>query len=383
MERWPQFADLRTLIVDDSRAIRLYLEAILSEQGARVAEAASGDQAIRAASEEQFGLILLDLVLPDLDGFEILDRIREHDQDAAIVVITGAGGIESATDALRRGADGYIEKRHLSGLTEDDPTAFLHALAQAIEHRAGVVAQSQLQQLRTEFYSMVTHDLRNPAGSVWGILRLLQSGKAGPLTEKQQQLLDIAGTSAQKLVGLINDYLDYSKIEAGYLKVERAEVDLRDPVGAAVRVAELQAGLRHQTLRAHLPDHPLPTWVDEERIGQVLDNLLSNAIKYTPEGGAVEVEVGEEPPDAAVIRIRDTGMGIPPEQIERLFTAYHRVPGSAVRSIRGTGLGLAIVREIVQAHGGTVHAESAGVPGEGSTFVVRLPTARTPAGAER
>ena len=366
---WTSFADARILTVDDSRAVRVFLWEILTRHGARVDEAANGTEALERAASGGYDLILLDLILPDVDGIEVLRRIRECDDETPIVMLTGAGGVASATAAVREGADGYIEKQHLDAGGDD--TSFLHALQQAVEHRAGIVAQKELQQLRADFYSMVTHDLRNPAGNVWGIIRMLLSGKAGPLTPQQTQLLGIAQSSSSKLVGLINDYLDYAKIDAGFLRLDRRDAELTEVVRASVRQAGPQAEVRGQTLEVSLPDRPVPARVDPERLEQVLDNLVSNAIKYTPDGGCIAVAL-ERRDGEAVLRVTDNGRGIPPGELDALFGRYHRVPGETTRKIKGTGLGLLIVKQIVEAHGGTVLAESEG-EGKGTSFTVTLP----------
>jgi signal transduction histidine kinase len=364
----------RVLTVDDSRAVRIYLQDVLARRGALVDEASTGEEALARFAAARPALVLLDLHLPDMDGIRVLEEIRAADDEVPVVMITGSGGIESATEAVRRGADGYIEKQHLG----DDDAPFLYALEQALEHRAGFVAQKELQEMKADFYSMVTHDLRNPAGNVWGIVRLLLSGKAGPLTPKQEQLLGIASSSAGKLMGLINDYLDFATIDAGYLRLERKDAELRAVVEEAARQAGPQAGLKAQTICLDLPPRPVHARVDAERLGQVLDNLVSNAIKYTPEGGWITLALAVED-GSAVFRVRDTGMGVASEQLPRLFGKYHRVPGEATRGIRGTGLGLLIVKEIAEAHGGEVRAESAGA-GKGSVFTVTVPL-EPPAGA--
>jgi signal transduction histidine kinase len=363
------FQEKRILTVDDSRAVRLYLQDILTRYGALVFEASTGRDAVALCEGKgSFDLVLLDLNLPDLDGIQVLEKIRETDHVVPVVMITGAGGIQSATEAVRRGADGYIEKQHLSG---DEDAPFLYALFQAVEHRAGHVAQRQLQETKADFYSMVTHDLRNPAGNVWGIVKMLLSEKAGPLTPKQEQLLNIAHTSASKLVGLINDYLDYATIDAGYLRVDRRECELRALVQEAARQAGPQAGVKQQTIFLDLPREPVHGHVDAERLAQVIDNLVSNAIKYTPEGGWITLALRQEDGHAVLV-VKDTGLGIDPAQLPRLFSKYQRVPGEGTRGIRGTGLGLLIVKEIAEAHGGTVRADSAG-EGKGTTFTVTVP----------
>lgn len=275
-------------------------------------------------------------------------------------MLTGAGGVKSATAAVGFGADGYIEKHDLS--IGGDLTEFFYALEQALERRAGIVAKKQLEQIKTGFYSMMTHDLRNPAGVLDSSLKMLLSGVFGELTGAQREVLLNMQLAAAKLLGLVSDYLDYTKIDAGYLKLELTDGDLRGVVENSVGGARLQALAKKQTLDVALPSAPVMVRADEERMGHVLDNLLSNAIKYTPDGGRIQVELMDEPAQA-VLRVSDTGNGIPQDQLASLFTKYHRVPGKATRGIHGTGLGLLIVKEIIDAHGGAVCAESDGVPG--------------------
>jgi signal transduction histidine kinase len=210
---------------------------------------------------------------------------------------------------------------------------------------------------------------------------MLLDGVVSPPTPAQQELLSIAKTAADKLLNLINDYLDFAKIDAGYLRLDLGEAELRGIVEASAHIAGPQVNAKRQTFALDLPPDPVPAHADAERLKQVLDNLISNAIKYTPEGGHITVQlcVEDEHPigyKQAVFRVSDTGRGIPPEQLPALFTKYHRVPGETTRGIHGTGLGLLIVKEIVEAHGGTVSAESEGVPGKGSTFTVRIPLKR-------
>ncbi len=151
----------RVLTIDDSSTIRLFLRAVLSQGDAIIQEADCGEVALHMIrNNPPYDLILLDLILPDLDGIDVLHKVREVDTNVAVVVLTGMGGIKSATAAVREGADGYMEKRDLA--LGSDHSEFFYALEQAMEHRSGLVAQRQLQQFKTDFYSMITHDLRNP-----------------------------------------------------------------------------------------------------------------------------------------------------------------------------------------------------------------------------
>jgi len=367
------FEGTRVLTVDDSATIRVFLSTLLQARGAQVEQAANGQQAVALWNAgRRYDLVILDLLLPDTDGISLLQRLREQDDECAVVMLTGTGGIKSAISAVQKGADGYIEKRELS--IDGNSAEFFYALEQAMGRRGGIVAQKQLQQVKADFYSMVTHDLRNPAGVISLSLNLLLDEENGPLTEEQRELTRMAQAASEKMLGLINDYLDYAKIDAGYLHLALSNTDLCEVVQSCIRLAEVQAKSRQQTLTIDLLTKPLLADADGERLRQVVDNLLSNAIKYTPEGGQISIQLSQDAErDQAILRISDTGRGIPREELPLLFTKYHRVPGQATRGIKGTGLGLLIVKEIVEAHGGNIQVESEGVPGRGTTFVIRIP----------
>jgi signal transduction histidine kinase len=367
------FENKRILTVDDSATIRIFLRNLLQARGAVVEEASSGEEAIALwRSGKEYDLVILDLLLPDSDGISLLQFLRQTNDKSAVVMLTGMGGIKSAMAAVQQGADGYLEKKDLS--VGGDSAEFFYALEQAMDRRDGIVAQKQLQQVKADFYSMVTHDLRNPAGVITLSLSMLLDEGAGPLAPDQHELVRMAQAASNKMLGLINDYLDYAKIDAGYLRLDLAAADLCEVVQSCIHLAEVQTRSRQQTLSVDLPVEPLLARADGERLKQVVDNLLSNAIKYTPEGGQISIKLTRDAErDQAVFRISDTGRGIPKEQLPMLFTKYHRVPGQATRGIKGTGLGLLIVKEIVEAHGGNVQADSEGIPGRGTTFIVRIP----------
>ncbi|MDY6877413.1 MAG: hybrid sensor histidine kinase/response regulator [Chloroflexota bacterium] len=361
----------RILTIDDSAAIRSYLQAILTPQGASVDVTGTGREGLdMCTGDERYDLILLDLILPDLNGIEVLERIRQEDDETTVVILTGAGGIKSAIAAVRRGADAYVEKQDIA--VGSDLTEFFYILEHAIEHRAGLVAQRQLHEVRADFYSIVTHDLRSPANGILTATQLLLEEAIGPTTPDQADLFRIIQQEVSKMLKLINDYLDFAKINAGYLHISLSDVELGKIVEESTLLIKLQSQSKNQTLTLDLPPHPVTACADAELLLQVLDNLLSNAIKYTPEGGHITVQLRVED-GQAVFRISDTGMGIPPAQLPALFTKYHRLPGEATVGIHGTGLGLLIVKEIVEAHGGTVRAESEDVQGKGATFIVRIP----------
>lgn len=501
----------RILIVDDSATVRLFLKRLISSHGNDTVLAADASQALRLWQEEgPFDLILLDLILPDEDGLQVLRHIRAQDQATPVVVITGHGGVRTALAALRGGADGYLDKEQMTIISSTDE--FFHHLEQAMKLRharverdrlerelrrkneelehmvarlqaaqaalanehhklkdvlyslnelvivvdqdnrillvnpmvrsllnlpeeeiigkpieelglpeniltqvrrvansgealeielrrdgetpqilksnlvpmrtndgrvSGVIVvlrditqERELQQMKEDFYSMITHDLRSPVASLLGFADLLANEYLGPLTPEQREAVETIVRSAQHLQELVNDFLEYSRIEAGFLEVEPRPVDAVRLVEESVAEMMPQAQQKHHRLETVFTERPIMVLADPQRVHQVLTNLLSNAIKYTPEGGHVVVTIARGP-EEAIISVRDNGIGIPREEMPYVFERYRRVRNRTARQIKGTGLGLMIVKEIVEAHGGHIWVESG--LGKGSVFTFTLP----------
>ena len=356
----------RVLSVDDSSLVRSALRRIFSESGVGIEEARNGSEALERFKEiGKYDLVLMDVNMPDMSGIELLPHLRKVSSEVTVVMLTSEDDVKTAIAAIQLGADGYIQKQDLP--LDGDRSAFFYALEQAREARAGIVARAQLEGLKADFYSMVTHDLKNPANVIQ--LALEQVGDVSGLSEDQRHAIEVANSAAKDLLRLVVEYLDYAKIDAGYLDLELAPADLSALVRGSVERATMLASRRGQTIQVSIPAK-LEVPLDASRLAQVLDNLIANAVKYTPEGGLVEVKLSATE-TLARVSVRDTGNGIPREQLGRLFQRYQRLPGESRRS-SGTGLGLVIVKAFVEAHGGRVWAESAGV-GDGSTFSLELP----------
>jgi two-component system sensor histidine kinase/response regulator len=375
------FEDKHILVVDDAETSRAYLRNVLASRGAFVDGAATGREGLAMCARQPYDLVLLDLLLPDVDGVEVLKTIRATNVTSTVVMVTGYGGIRSAIAAMQLGADGYIEKQDITS-TVRDHVEFLYTLEQAMDHRAGVVAQEQLNKVRADFYSMVTHDLRGPSAVILTSVEMLAGEKVETLTPSQRDLIGIIDLAAHQLLALINDYLDFAQIEAGYLRLSLEKVDLCEVVRPSIQFARVQARAKRQTFTVDLPPTPVMAWCDAARLKQVLDNLLSNAVKYTPPKGRITLQVCVEG-EQVEFRVSDTGRGIPPNLLASLFTKYHRLPDEAALGIQGTGLGLLIAKEIVGAHGGSIYAESEGVLGKGSTFVFHVPLGEIAGDADR
>ena len=233
------------------------------------------------------------------------------------------------------------------------------------ETRAAEVAR-----MKDEFVGMVSHELRTPLSSILGFLDLLQNDPEQPLSEDQQEFVDVIERNANRLLALVGDLLFTAQVETGSFPLALREFDLNESVAAAVRSAQPNAHRGEVQLVEKLGDEPLIVTADPVRIGQAIDNLLSNAIKFTPNGG--QVTVGAKPLDDAVeIWVRDTGLGIPKDEQDKLFTRFFRASTATRNAVPGIGLGLTIIRAIVLAHGGTMSVTSG--EGEGTEFRVTVP----------
>ncbi len=286
----------------------------------------------------------------------------------------GGGGLgaDSAADARRRAADPEVEIARLKALLRE---AQQQVDAKVAERTAALQVSNlelaQRSQAKSEFLARMSHDLRQPLNAIVGFTDLLLMAEGEPLSQKQRRHLGHVAAASRQLLGLVNDLLDLSRVEAGRMEIHP------EPCDVAALLEETLALFRTQTQNGRVSlvlemASPLSHLLaDRVRVQQVLHNLLSNAFKFTPEGGLIAVtakQVGLQ----LEVAVRDTGVGIPPEDQQRIFEAYEQA-GSKEGQQKGVGLGLAIAKRLVELHGGRIWVES--VPGQGSTFTFRLPGA--------
>lgn len=234
-----------------------------------------------------------------------------------------------------------------------------------------VSREREAERVKDEFVSMVSHELRTPLTSINGYVELLLDGDVGELSADQLDFLRVVKHNADRLLALVNDLLDISRLESGKVRLHVAPLDLAALVSTVVRSFRPQMESKRQPLEARLPDH-LNVLGDPERLMQVLTNLLSNAHKYTPEGGRITLTLREQD-GQAVVDVTDTGVGMTTQEQAQVFTRFFRAKNRATQEAGGTGLGLVITRQLVEMHGGTINLASE--PGVGTTFTVTLPLA--------
>ena len=241
----------------------------------------------------------------------------------------------------------------------------------ATSYKSMALQLAELNRLRAEFISVASHELKTPINVIIGYLELLQENIYGELTPKQREICQTITKQANSLTRLIKRLLDISRFEASGGKLDPREMDVRRYFTNLESSFSVLASQRNITFNVrHGSDLPEKVFWDEDRINEVLGNLLSNAFKFTPRDGTVDLEVNSSG-DQLTIVVRDTGVGIDPEQVPRIFEKFFQADNQAQAAAKGTGLGLAIAREIVEAHGGSISAESE--LGKGSTFTVKLP----------
>jgi signal transduction histidine kinase len=232
-------------------------------------------------------------------------------------------------------------------------------------------SEREAERVKDDFIATVSHEFRTPLTSIQGYLDLVLEGEAGELTDGQRAFLGVARRNAERLLRLVGDLLFVSRLEAQSLALERAEVDLAEIARESVEAAAPLAEERGTTLALHAEQVP-PVYGDRARLGQLLDNLLSNAVKFTGRDGRVEVKA-ERVDGAVLVTVSDTGIGIPAEELERLFERFFRSSNATARSIPGTGLGLTIAKAIAEGHGGSISVRSE--EGVGTTVIVGVPVA--------
>jgi signal transduction histidine kinase len=298
-------------------------------------------------------ILTRNFVGPILDLKEAALSLGQGNLTARVKVSTG--------DELERLGDAFNQMAMELQARETERTQLLLREEAA---RAEAEAMKKLDKLKSDFVNAVSHELRTPLTSIKGYSEFLEDGLGGVLNPQQIEFVRQIEVATVRLQRLVDDLLDFARLEAGTFKLHCAEADLREKVDEVVESLQPQAQAARLTLKSALPDEGMPGWMDAQRIGQVLTNFINNAIKFTPEGGLIEVQARVDG-DRLRCEVRDTGIGIAPDDLPKLFQRFGQLE-AGIRKPGGTGLGLSISKAIVEAHGGEVGVESQ--PGKGSTF---------------
>ena len=362
----------RILVVDDDRLNRRILGGILRPEGFEVLEAESGETALALDAECPPDLILLDVVLPGIDGFETCRRLhaRHGDETAPIIFITAKSESADVVEGLSAGGVDYLPKPIQAREALARIRAHLQIRHLLAEQRHLVDQLSRANAAKNRFLGMAAHDLRNPLASIRGLAEFLRDGTVGPLTPDQRDLASTIHTASQEMLQMVNELLDVAVIEAGELKLALEPTDLASLLEKAAHLANIEAARKQTRIVLAFVIRPGRASVDPHKVRQVVDHLLTNAVKFSPPGSTISVDL-REAPAGFVIAVRDQGPGIPDSERDRLFKDFGRTSVRPTGGEQSTGLGLAICRKIVEAHRGSIVVEN--LPTRGCVFRVTLP----------
>ena len=391
------------LIADDDAVIRHLARAALESSGWSVEEAENGREALSAFQRLHPDIVLLDVMMPEMDGFTACAALRNLPEGAhtPILIMTGLDDYNSITQAYDAGATDFMTKP-LNGLLLTHRIRYIVRSSRVLQElRASQTSLAQARdaalegaRLKSEFLATVSHEIRTPMNGILGMTDLLMETH---LTPEQRDCADTIRTSGEALLSIITDILDFSKIESGKLQLKETDFNVRQLLEDAVGLFRERARSKGVEL-SFLIQAQVPTWLhgDPDQLRRVLSNLLANAVKFTERGEiAVRAEMEEKPDRQSpiesglpatlvhvtgrtghdVISVRfsvsDTGIGIAQEACARIFQPFMQADGSNTRKYGGTGLGLAICQQLVELMGGSIGVDSE--PGRGSVFQFTVP----------
>ncbi len=356
-------------VIDDDEIIRLSCEQILRKSGYKVETFGKGHEGIERLRQFKPPLLVVDIKMPELDGFEVIKIVRKIDPDIVIVVITGYATIETAVDAMKMGAYDFLPKPFT-------PSELRLIIGRGLERwrlaREAQILRKQKEEIERKFVTLLSHQLKGPLGVVKQYLDVMLYTYREQLPEKILEWISRSQIRISEMIALIQDWLMLATLDRGALCDRSAFSDLVkivDKVLQEYRQLPSAAGVR---LSAEVVPGLEPVRGDASSLNMLVGNLVSNAVKYNKPGGSVHVRVGKDE-GWITLEVSDTGLGIPPAFLQNLFKEFYRVKTAETQDIPGTGLGLVICRKITDELGGSIEVRSK--EGEFTVFTVKLPAA--------
>lgn len=356
----------RILIIDDEEIVIDSCLAVLEGAGYQIVTAPDGTEGLKQAREATPDLVLVDLMMPGISGFEVLEGMRSIDPTIVTIVITGYSTVESAVEAMKRGAFDFLPKPF-------NPDELRMIVQRGLERRRLVLEATALRRerelLQQNFAAIISHELRSPLSAVQQNLFVLTAELDDKLDESQRGRFERLKGRLTDLLKMIQSWLRAVSDPGGKLGEELSPISARSAVAKAIESVQPHATRKDITITDATPESLPPVLGDEAILTEALVNLVGNAVKYTRAGGRVAVG-GAVEAGQVVITIVDTGVGIPADDVPFVFDAFYRGHAGADAEA-GAGLGLALTRRIIEAHHGTISVDSE--VGRGTTFTVRLP----------
>jgi signal transduction histidine kinase len=368
------------LIVDDDPVVRSLVRATLENDGFGVIEAADGIEGCRLYRDFRPDLLLVDVVMPRMDGYELCRELRSRPESAyvPIVVATSLDDIESIAFAYEAGATDFIPKP-LNWLVLNHRVRYILRASRAFEELrrnqdrliAARDAAEAANRAKSEFIANMSHELRTPLNAIIGFSGMMSDRMFGPLNDRYLEYANIIGASGRHLLAIITDILDLAKSDANRLELAGERVDIGRVVYLSSTIVQEMARQAQVEFISEIEEGLPPLVGDQAKLTQILVNLLSNAIKFTAPGGKVRLNVQSGADGATILRVEDTGIGMSAEQIPIALSPFGQIDAGLDRKYEGVGLGLPLTKRLVELHGGTINIDSE--PGKGTAVSVRLP----------
>jgi signal transduction histidine kinase len=371
------------LIVDDDPVARALMRATLENDQFRVIEADDGLEGCRQYEEHHPELLLVDVVMPRMDGYELCRTLRARPASAfvPIVVTTSLDDVPSIVRAYDAGATDFVPKP-INWLVLNQRLRYILRASRAFRelqrNQERLVfardAAEAANRSKSEFLANMSHELRTPLNAIIGFSGMMSDRMFGPLNDKYAEYAALIGESGRHLLAIITDILDVARADANRLALAEEDVRIEEIVALSSSIIEgmaRQAGVEYVI---EIAPNPPTLLVDRAKLTQIFVNLLSNAVKFTPPGGVVRLKVQSEPGAGVWFRVEDTGIGMSAEQIPVALSPFGQIDSGLNRKFNGVGLGLPLTKRLVELHGGTF--EIASVPGRGTAVSFHLPEAR-------
>jgi len=360
---------IQVLVADDEDGLRSTIVAWLGDEGFVVEQASNGLDAIKLVQSKDFDIALLDIKMPGANGLEVLRYIKKNSVATEVVMMTGMSDVSMAVEAMKLGAKEYLTK-------PVDMDQLVPQLQTLIRTRD---AEERIRQLQAEHTARLLYDLHNPISGLRQSIGYLVKGMAGTVSDHQKELLGYMANSIDKVIGLLNNMLDLTKLEAGRVRLNKGISNLADLVQEVAHEFRVPLQANKISLDVHTEPNLPAIEFDRQKIEQVVQNFLSNAVKHTPQQGAVVIHVrkvamvmeeGQQPTDFVMACVFNSGPGIPKEELPLIFDRYRNVT-AAKEDKKTSSLGLIICQRIIEAHNGKIWVESE--LSKGATFSFALP----------
>jgi len=364
----------KILLVDD-RTENLYaLENILACENRTILKASSGEEALKIAFSDDLSLILLDVQMPVMDGFEVAHLLKQTNRTkkTPILFVTAISKEKKyMLKGYQEGCIDYLFKPLDIDITQAKVNTLLKFYDQQRELEFKNIELSKLNQEKNYFLGVASHDLRNPIGNIISLVNILEDELRDQLSDDLREMLHMMQDSGRDMLELLNNLLDVSKIESGNMNLKLKNNSIAETIQKSINDNIRTANSKQIILDYNIADNLPNVCFDKIHLQQVLNNLISNAIKFSFGNTHVEINVGLKN-NEVIVSVKDQGQGIPSNDIHRVFLPFARTSVSSTNGEKSTGLGLTIAKRIVEAHGGNIWLSSE--VGKGTTFFFSLPT---------